>query len=82
MAGILATVKSYFRTLTPEEDTKIGIFATGDTHVNDESMIKEHVAPIPKNSTLKINTFIAISMNDDKIKESLIFVDNLLNIEN
>ena len=47
-------VKSYLQALNPEEGTKIGVFATGDPHAIDESIIKEHVAPIPKNSTLKI----------------------------
>ena len=42
------SVKAYLQTLKPDEGTKIGVFATGDPHAIDESMIKEHIAPIPK----------------------------------
>lgn len=71
-------VKKYLKILKPVEGTKIGVFATGDPHTTDEAQIKKQIAPIPENSTLQINIVMAISMNDDKIKKCVIFVDDLL----
>ena len=71
-------VKKYLETLKPAKNIKIGVFATGDTHTTDEAMIKRQVASIPENNTLQINAVTAISMNDDKTKKCVVFVDNLL----
>jgi flavodoxin len=71
-------VKKYLETLKPTESTKISVFATGGPHTTDEAMIKKQIAPIPENSTLQINAFMAVAMNDDKTKKCAVFVDNLL----
>ncbi len=71
-------VKKYLETLKPAEGTKTGVFATGDPHTTDEATIKTHLAPIPENSTLQINAVMAFTMNDDKTKKCIVFVDNLL----
>jgi menaquinone-dependent protoporphyrinogen IX oxidase len=71
-------VKKYLETLKPIESTKISVFATGGPHTTDEAMIKKQIAPIPENSTLQINAFMAVAMNDDKTKKCAVFVDNLL----
>jgi flavodoxin len=71
-------VKKYLEILKPVEDTKIGVFATGDPHTTDEAMIKNHIVPIPENNTLQINAVMILAMNDDKTKKCAVFVDNLL----
>lgn len=72
------SVKTYMETLKTAESTKIGVFATGDPHTIDEAQIKKHIVHIPGNSTLQINTVMAVAMNEDKTKKCVIFVDNLL----
>lgn len=71
-------VKKYLKILKPVEGTKIGVFATGDPHTTDEAQIKKQIAPIPENSTLQINAMITVSMNDDKTKKCVVFIDDLL----
>lgn len=73
-----AAVKAYLETLKPAEGTKIGVFATGDSHTTDETLIKNQIAPIPQDSTFQIDAVMAVAMNDDKSKKCAVFVDNLL----
>lgn len=71
-------VKKYLKILKPVEGTKIGVFATGDPHTTDKAQIKKQIAPIPENSALQINAVMTVSMNDDKTKKCIVFVDDLL----
>jgi flavodoxin len=75
-----SSVKSYLNALKPSEDTKIGVFATGqdpDT-AKDKSLLLKEAAPLPEGSQLKIIAVTKFISGDNVNKTAATFVDALL----
>jgi len=75
-----ASVKSYLNTLKVDNNTKIGVFATGqdpDIINNKDALLKE-VAPLPENSTLKITAVTKVIDTNEANQKATEFVNALL----
>lgn len=74
------SVQSYLDTIKPSKTTKIAVFAVGQDRdvLNNSEMLKKQVAPLPDNSTLKIIAVTKFIQGDDIYKDTMAFVNNLL----
>ena len=75
-----SSVQSYLNGLNPLMQTKIGVFGSGGTYVNnnDPILVTQDVAALPSDSSLTLNAVVKITSKDNS--DSLVggFVDELL----
>jgi menaquinone-dependent protoporphyrinogen IX oxidase len=76
-----SSVQSYLSTLKPDDNAKVGVFATGQDAdvINNQTLLIKEVTSLPEGSNIKIAAVMKVANGKGTDQKSAEFVNALLN---